>query len=232
MLANLFKIICIIIVLFLALAGFQAFQIFFYTKKFSYNMKPFQKINPESKYKVLFAGDSTCVGTGASDNSLSTAGWFSRDFPQASIENHSQNGLRLKGMIGILSQLKGKHYNLAVLQIGANDIMNLTSFKDIERDEHEALQLAKQISEKVIILHSGDIGKAPLFHWPFTWIYTWRTLKVREIYKKSQDERASYVDIYQLEKSIKNKQNNYSPDRLHLNGQGYHTWYSFIKIKL
>jgi lysophospholipase L1-like esterase len=232
MFANFFKILCIIIVFFLVLAGFQAFQIFIYSKKVNYHTQPFQKINPQSKFRVLFAGDSTCVGAGASDNSLSTAGWFSRDFPQASIENYSQIGLRLKGLIGILSQLKGKHYNLAVLQIGANDIMNFTSFKDIERDEKEALQLAKQISGKIIILHSGDIGKAPLFHWPLTWILTWRTLKVREIYKKSQDPKVSYVDIYQLEKSIKNKKYNYSPDHLHLNGQGYHVWYSFIKTKL
>jgi lysophospholipase L1-like esterase len=210
----------------------QLVTIIHFSKKVSSHTLPFQKTNPTSTYKVLFAGDSTAVGTGTSNNTKSTAGWFSQDYPDASIENHSYNGMKLKGMIDVLTALKGRHFDLAVLQIGANDILYFTSLKSIQERQKEVLALSKQIADKVIILHSGDLGKAPLFFWPFTQIYTWRTMKVREIYQANEDAKVGYVDIYSLEESIKDKLKMYAPDNLHLNDEGYHIWYDFIKTKM
>ena len=226
------KIFSFVVILMLLFAGVQYLTIANYSGKVPLTILPFQKIDPQAKYKVLFGGDSTAVGTGASNNIYSTAGWFSRDFPDASIENCSKNGLRLKGLVEILSGMKDKHYDLIVLQIGANDIIYLTSLKDIEEREHAVLKLAKGMADKVVILHSGDIGEVRMFYWPLTALYTWRTLKVRDIYRKSQDDRVAYVDIYELEKPVKNLPGIYAPDHLHLSDKGYHNWYNFIKTKL
>ncbi len=212
------KIIGFILVVFLLLTSYQIAKIVYSTKKVNLNIHPFQKFNASAKYKVLFAGDSTAVGIGASDNTLSTAGWFSRENPKAHIENYSQNGLRLKGLIEILSHLEDKRYDLAILQIGANDIINFTNLKKVDEQERTVLDMTKKIAKKVIILHSGDIGKAPLFNWPFTWIYTWRSLKVRDIYKKNQDDQVKYVDIYGLEKPDQDLRDNYAADNLGVAG--------------
>jgi lysophospholipase L1-like esterase len=226
-----FKITLAVFVLALIVIGIQLVKIYLCTKEVNYDLQPWQHVRPGADFKVLFAGDSTAVGTGLVDNSQSTSGLFSRDFPQADVENHSYNGLRLKGLEGILNTLQDKKFDLAVLQIGANDILHLTPMTEIREDQRHVLDLTKHIARKVIILHSGDAGEAPLFIWPFTWIYTWRSLKVREIYMASQDDRVSYIDIYTLNKQSDLSQI-YAKDRLHLNTKGYALWYSYIKIQL
>lgn len=196
-----------------------------------YDLKPWQQIRPHSNFKVLFAGDSTAVGTGLEDNSLSTSGLFSRDFPQADVENYSHNGLRLKGLGNILKTLQGKSFDLAVLQIGANDILDFTPMAEIKNDQNRVLELTKNIASKILILHSGDIGQAPMLIFPFNWICTWRSLKVRHIYIDSQDNRVAYLDILTLNKSSDLSQC-YAEDHLHLNRKGYALWYYYIKNRL
>ena len=225
------KIFFSVVLIALFLLGFQIGKIYFSSKKVNYHLQPWQKINPDANFKVLFAGDSTAVGTGLTDNSKSTAGYFSHDFPQADVENHSRNGLRLKGLIDILKDLQNKEFDLAILQIGGNDILDFTPFEEIRNDEGRVLHLAKHIAQKIIILHSGNIGEAPLLIWPFTWIYTYRSLKVREIYQASQDTRVSYIDIYQNNQG-RDLSSGYAKDYLHLNERGYALWYSYIKNQL
>ena len=200
-------------------------------KKGNADIKPWQGIKPDAKFKVLFAGDSTAVGTGLEDNSLSTAGLFSRDFPDAGLENYSQNGLRLKGLVDILKTIQHKKFDLAVLQIGANDILFFTPMRQIRQDHERVIDMAKHIAKKILILHSGDIGEAPLFIWPFSSILTWRTLKVRGIYMGRQDARVSYLDIYTLNKDH-DYTDCYARDHLHLNQKGYAIWYGLIKDQL
>jgi len=220
--------ILLVFVLPVIVIGIQLARIYFCTREVNYGLQPWQHIDPGAKYKVLFAGDSTAVGTGLVDNSQSTSGLFSRDFPEADVENHSRNGLRLKGLADILNTLQDKEFDLAVLQIGANDILDFTPMAQIQDDQRHVLDLTKHIAKKIIILHSGDIGQAPMLIWPFTLIYTWRSLKVREIYIASQDDRVSYVDIYAFNKG-RDLSQGYSNDRLHLNKEGYALWYSYIK---
>jgi len=227
-----FKIVMIIVLVVLIFITIQVGTISYFAKKVTQTIEPFEKLDPQAPLKVLFIGDSTAVGTGASTNLHSTSGWFSQDFPEASIENYSRNGMQLKKLVDILSQVKGRHFDLAVVQIGANDIVYLTNLKDIETRQREVIRLTKEIADQVIILHSGDIGDAPLFFWPLTKLYSWRSYKVREIYQKSEDERVSYVNIIELEKSVKNSRELYAADNFHLNDEGWRTWYQFIKMEI
>ncbi len=227
------KLIILFTIVFLIWGVFQFISIQLYAGKVDYGIQPWQQHNPSAKMKVLFAGDSTAVGIGATDNTMSTSGWFSKDFPDAHVENHSRSGLRLGGLIVILSDLQGKKFDIAILQIGANDIIRFTPFMEIENNLQQVLRLTRQIAKRIIILHSGDIGEVRIFLWPLDWIYTQRTLKMRDIYRAaSRNADISYVDIYTLNKKIKNIQQKYAKDNFHLNDQGYSMWYTYIKSKL
>ncbi len=223
-----FKIIAVVVILALLLVGLPLARVYMLAQRVDYTKQPWQHIEPKANYRVLFAGDSTAVGTGLEDTAQSTAGLFSRDYPQAHLENHSRNGMRLKDLKAILHTLQDKQFDLAVLQIGANDIINFTPLNDIRRQQQEVLYLTIQIAKHVIILHSGNIGEAPIMLWPWTLIYLDRSLKVRDIYMDSQDEQISYIDIYTLNKG-KNLEHVYAKDGLHLNTEGYAMWYSYIK---
>jgi len=229
----LIKLTILFTIVFLIWGVFQFITIQLYAGKVDYGIQPWQQHNPSAKMKVLFAGDSTAVGIGATDNTMSTSGWFSKEFPDAHVENHSRSGLRLGGLIVILSDLQGKKFDIAILQIGANDIIRFTPFMEIENNLQQVLRLTRQIAKRIIILHSGDIGEVRIFLWPLNWIYTQRTLKMREIYQAaSRNADISYVDIYTLNKKIKNIQQKYAKDNFHLNDQGYSMWYTYIKSKL
>jgi len=225
------RVLLIVIAFFLMLSLIQFAKIRHAIEVGNYPLEPWQQIKTNASYKVLFAGDSTAVGTGLLDNSKSTSGLLSHDYPNIDLENYSHNGLRLRGLAKTLKTIPDKKFDLAVLQIGANDIIFLTPMNQIKGDLKDVLKLAKHMAKKIIILHSGDVGESPLFIWPFKWIYTWRSLKVRDFYRQSQDSQVSYLDIYTLNQG-RNYNGCYARDSLHLNEHGYAIWYGFIKNQL
>ncbi len=211
----------------------QAISIVINSKQVDYHIQPFEKKLAGAKLKALFLGDSTVVGSGSELSKFSTAGWFSQDFPDASVENISQNGLKLKGLLAKLPLIKENHYNIVVVQIGANDIIRFTPYADINRDVHKLLSFLKARADQVVFLHSGDIGHARIFVWPFNRLITHRSYGVRRIYQKAAlDTKTHYVDLISMEKAgdfSKNPDKYYASDHFHLSGEGYHFWYQAIR---
>jgi lysophospholipase L1-like esterase len=201
----------------MSLCGCQIARIASLTKKVSYTQTPFEQNKPNSGLKILFLGDSTAVGTGAQSNE-SVAGWFAQDYPEADIRNISHNGEKLAGLIDTFPASK-EHYNLVVLQIGANDIMRLTLLKNVRKNLAIAIDRAKAISDHVIMLHSADVGLAPIFVWPLKEIYGSRSRAVRKIYIEMAHEKGvMYVDLFRDKEDdlfLKDIKKYYSPDLLH-----------------
>lgn len=220
-----------VVLLFLA----QFLRIAVFVSKGIYELKPYQQYKAEAPLKILCLGDSTGVGTGVDDNRQSIAGLFGRDFPQASIVNDSYNGRRLGHLVKEFRLKPREHYNLVLIQIGGNDILKFTAYSDVRRDLAAVLQSASQAADHVVILHTGDVGRAKVFIWPFTWLMTQRTLKVRDIYiEESARAGAVYIDLY---RNLKNdpvilSASYYGPDRLHLSSVGYRIWYDQIRLGL
>ncbi len=208
-------------------------KIFLLSRGMDYSARPFERIRDNAALKILFLGDSTAVGIGSATPQTSIAGWFSRDFPEASIENIGQTGLRLAGLRKKLDLIQRNDYDIIILQIGANDIMRLTSLTNIHRDLRFILEFVRKKTKQVVILHSGDIGTAPMFIWPVSWILSKRSYAVRRIYQKAvQDTGALYVDLIDLstDRVFTNDQSKYyASDRLHLSGDGYRVWYEAIR---
>ncbi len=211
----------------------QAVLIFISVKTMDYNAyRPFEQIRPNASFHVLFAGDSTVVGIGAATPQESTAGWFSKEFPNASIHNISRNGWKIDDLIKALEKDTAL-YDVIVLQIGANDIIRLTPMPSIAKGVRTLLTLAKQKSPRTIILHSGKVGTAPMFIWPLSWIFTERSYQTRHIYQQAALELgADYVDLIGMNVDqlyLRNQKDYYAPDHLHLSSQGYRIWYNAIR---
>ncbi len=64
------------------------------SRKLINKTKNYSHFDDTNKLKVLFVGDSTGVGVGASNNKDSLAGRFSRDNPKWNIVNKSISGRR------------------------------------------------------------------------------------------------------------------------------------------
>jgi lysophospholipase L1-like esterase len=227
-LLSLFVISFIILLLF----AFQIGKIYYYGHKISYVNIPFEQIKPDADLKILFMGDSTAVGTGAGSKG-STAAWFAEAYPNSQIRNISKNGWRLKDLLEHFSPEKEEKVDLIVIQIGANDIIKFTKYKTIAEELSTLIQKAKRLSPNIVVLHSGNVGLAPIFSWPFTAIYTERSKKVRSIYKDlAPKEGFVYVDLFQNRKDdiLSNDTNRYYAfDYLHLSNEGYKIWFNAIQ---
>ncbi len=119
-----------------------------------------------------------------------------------------------------------------MIQIGANDILWFTNLISIEKDLSIVIARAQAVADHVVLLHSGNIGLSPIFIWPFSWIYTQRSLAVRALCMRSE---AIYVDLFRERKDdlfFKDIPRYYAPDLLHPSGSGYHWWYERIRETL
>jgi len=228
------KIIVLICVLpVVAVVLYQVILIFIYGSKTAYDNKPFVREMPNARLHFLFLGDSTAVGTGTKDGVGSVAGWFAQDFPDADIENYGINGNRLAPLLRNFYPGNRKNFDLVVIQIGANDIIKLTSYQRIEENITEVARKAKELSKNVIILHSGRVGLAPIFVWPLSKILTNRAAHVRDIYMRvAQKTGVHYVDLFidrDKDPFLKDINKYYSPDHFHPSEYGYRWWYERLR---
>lgn len=186
-----------------------------------------------NKY-ILVAGDSTAAGVGANNPQETIAGRLGKEFPNADITNLGVSGDKLSELLSILKSLEQRHFDLIVLQIGSNDITHFTSSEKIRNEIGQILAICDKLSYKTILLTSGNIGNAHVFHWPLTWLFTARTLQLRSIFmeESAKHPQVSYIDLYTdrendpFEKDIKKY---YAPDLFHLTGEGYGVWYEHIQ---
>lgn len=186
--------------------------------------------------RVLVVGDSLAAGVGASTPSHSIAGLLSQDFPFADITNFSVSGSKIKDVLKTLQSSKDLGYDLILIQVGGNDVVQFTPIETATSDMDELLKIAKTKSSKVIFYTSGSVGFAPIFMPPVSWIYTYRTTKLYSALKKAADDNSvTYVDLLYTKENdpFKNDVDEYyANDYFHVSDAGYKFWYEKIKPHL
>lgn len=184
--------------------------------------------------RILVAGDSTAYGTGASQSIDSIAGRLGEDFLSYEIENIAKNGLTLAGLHEKLKTLPPSDpYELMLIQIGGNDILQKTDPKLIEAALAEIIVLAKLRSKHVVVMSSGNVGGAPAFApygSPLSLAYEAQTRTVRDIFiRVAQAEGALYIDLFREPEDdvfIKEPKRYMAFDGLHPSSEGYAVWYN------
>ena len=195
---------------------------------------PFERLISDASQKILVLGDSTAVGTGCENSELSTAGRLAMLYPQASVRNLAVNGLRLEGLRKMLDAFETKeHFALILVQIGANDIIRFTDMDRIKNDAAYVFERLSQHTDKLVVLHSGDVGKATFFPFYIRPFLSDRSARMRQIYLLlTNTYNAKYVDLMNSpsDKLLSDTPRlYYAADKLHLNGAGYGLWFSEIK---
>jgi len=190
---------------------------------------PFESIKPDARSRVLVIGDSTGVGTGSATPAESVAGRIARDFPGTEIVNRARNGARVKDVLAQLADSGGGVYDVILLQIGGNDILRFTPLEELRAPIAEVLRSASGKARRVIFISTGNVGLAPAFFPPLSWIYTWRTRSVRALFMEmARDQGVQYIDLFRergQDLFLENPAMFYAPDLLHPSGEGYGVWY-------
>lgn len=193
--------------------------------------KPFERTQEDAELRVLFVGDSTVVGTGASAPEFSTAGQFATKYPMASVENLGVNGMKLAEVVPRLAAAQHDHYDLIVMQAGGNDIMFWSDLEEVEQQVPEIVQELQVRADAVVLLHSGNVGATraiPHGLGAFGY-YERRTLRMRALYQQQAEthENVFYVDLFipRGEEGSWNSNDYYAADLFHPSDKGYASWF-------
>lgn len=196
---------------------------------------PYERTAPLETERVLFIGDSTGVGVGATRPEDTLAGRTGQDHPNWTIENLSVSGRKTAELIPVLTELGGQ-YDRVILQIGGNDITYFSDTDQLASDIALVLAEAKRLSAHVILLTSGNVGNAPILPRPLAFLWHRRTLQVRDIFMRASEEvGVTYVDLYREKRTdpfFLEPYRYHAIDLFHPSSDGYGLWYEELKKSL
>lgn len=193
----------------------------------------YERVLPEAPTQILLAGDSVIFGVGASQPETSIAGLFGRDFPEVSVNNIGVSGAETDGLVSQLESVKGQHFSLVVIIIGANDVVHFANLKTSASNLDRALTLATALSERVVLMPEGNMGNPPLFPRLAEYVLTPRSRKFRTSAKEiAKTHDILYVDVFFEQRDDpwrKRPTDYYAGDLFHPADPGYADWYRAIR---
>lgn len=191
---------------------------------------PYTQDGTDKTLHVL--GDSTGYGTGVRDAKDSIAGRIGQDYPILRITNDSVNGRTIGELVSVVENLSGR-YDVILLQIGGNDVIQSRSASDVERELATIFSKLKTHTDHIIMMSSGNVGGATIFDETKAKQMQQQTLLLREVFMKTSAENGvSYVDLYVAPKEdlfILESERYLAMDGLHPSAAGYGLWYEKLR---
>jgi len=193
--------------------------------------EPFQHDPASPVGSLLVVGDSTAVGTGASRGENSVAGLIARDHPRLRIVNRAEDGARFED---IARQLDGsERYDMVLIMGGANDVLRFTRQTPWHDSMELAVRRAAARAGTVIVMPSGNVGNAPFFYPPASWLMTQRARTLHAMASEiALGQGAVYVNLYrerQDDPFAQEPERMNASDHLHPSDDGYAHWYGELR---
>lgn len=202
-------------------------------KEIAQASRPFELKNPAATHRILVVGDSTGVGTGAARPEESVAGRIAGEFPGVEIVNLSRNGAKLRDTLSQLESVADSRFDVVLVQAGGNDILGFTDLGELRDTTRQVLQSAREKGDSVFFISTGNVGLAPAFFPPISWVLTARTREARAIFLDlSKELGVQYVDLFREKGNeifLGDPDRFYTPDYLHPSSEGYRVWYEELK---
>ncbi len=194
--------------------------------------QPYEQAGTSEGPYILIIGDSTGYGTGVTHKEHSVAGRLGTEYPNASIENQSINGQTIADAIKRFAPER-QQYDLVLLQLGGNDILQKRSLEMVEEDVKALLKLLAGVTSEVVMISAGNVGAAPAF--TGNEAATYETLS-REYHAKlmtimSENPRFTYISLFderEVDPFVAEPNRYLASDGLHPSGEGYGLWYQKV----
>jgi lysophospholipase L1-like esterase len=189
--------------------------------------EPLQQIVHTPQARLLVVGDSTAVGTGASWAQGSVAGQLAARFPHLHIENRARDGATLADMLAQLDA-PSPRVDIILVQAGGNDVMRGRSMRAVRRDVDAVTRRATALADLVILMPPGNVGNAPFFFRPLSWLATARARELHEAARTAaQRHGASYVNLFRerAQDPFSRDADLNARDGLHPSHAGYRLWF-------
>jgi lysophospholipase L1-like esterase len=169
--------------------------------------------------RVLVVGDSTGVGTGAARPEDSIAGLLGADFAHVAIVNRARNGARTLDVLLQLAEAGDDRYDLVLVHAGGNDVLRRTPLRALAPQVEALMQLARRLSDHVVVTTTPNVGLVPLFAPPVSWWLTRRSQRVCALFDAAAKRHgACYVDFFHTRATdpfSREPHRYFAPDLLH-----------------
>jgi lysophospholipase L1-like esterase len=183
---------------------------------------------------LLVLGDSTGYGTGATDGRFSVPGRIGSDY-QVSIRNQSVNGRTIGELLEDTERFTGE-YEVILLMIGANDIIQRRDLKMVEAELRTLVERLSNHTDHLLMISSGNVGGAVRYNETESDSYTELTRRFRAAYNAvGETSPLTYVDLFEEptdDMFIKDPDRYTAIDGLHPTDHGYELWYQKLKPTL
>lgn len=189
--------------------------------------QPLQRVPAQSALRLLIIGDSTAVGTGATAPQASLAGLLAEHFARLQIDNRSRDGAQFAEL---LQQLDGdERYDMVLLMAGGNDVVRLRGLEALQDDIDRVTQRARQRADLVVLMPAGNVGNAPFFFAPASWLMTWRSRRLHVFASEAAARHgAVFVNLFResADDPFVQRPELNAADGLHPSDAGYRVWFS------
>jgi lysophospholipase L1-like esterase len=197
--------------------------------------EPFQASPPGATATLLIVGDSTAVGTGASSPAASLAGLISRDHPQLTIVNRAKDGARFADIARQIEAAGRERIDAILILGGGNDVIRLTAGEVLAYEVERATALAHARAGIVVLMPSGNVGSAPFFYPPWSWLMTARSRHLHAVVREAAASHgALYVNLFKEKADdpfARRPDELNAKDGLHPSDAGYRLWYDELKAQ-
>lgn len=99
------------------------------------------------------------------------------------IDNRARDGATFAGLP---AQLDGdERLDMMLVMAGGNDVVRLRGLEAMRSDVERVTHPARQRAELVVLAPFGNVGNAPFFFAPVSWLMTWRSRRPHAFVSKT-----------------------------------------------
>lgn len=192
--------------------------------------EPLSQRPSQPALRMLIVGDSTAVGTGASSPQTSLAGLIARQHPRLLIDNRGQDGARLADVVDQLAM--DENFDVVLVLAGGNDVIGMRPRDAMRVDIERVADAAAARAPLVVLMPSGNVGNAPFFFPPLSWLMTRRSRALHDFVASAALRSGFvYVDLFRIRSNdpfVADRSLNAS-DGLHPSDAGYRHWWGELQ---
>lgn len=176
---------------------------------------------------LLVVGDSTAVGTGAATPAESMVGLIGQAHPDWRIDNRAVNGARFADVVAQL-QAAPPGYDLVLVLAGGNDVIRFTGQEALRSQLEQTATLAQQRGRAVVLMPPGNVGHAPFFLPPVSWLMGEGSQRLHAMVQEvAAAHKVRYVRLLKPKASdpfVAQSGTLHAADGLHPSSAGYQQW--------
>lgn len=193
--------------------------------------EPLQRPVSDAKARLLIVGDSTAVGTGASVPQNSLAGLLAQAFPHLHIANRGRDGATFAELPRQLDAEGDARFDTVLILAGGNDVIRLRDLDAVGHEIDRVIRLAGERADQVVVMPAGNVGNAPLFYPPLSWLMTSRSRRLHALVGEAASRHgAIYIKLFKEreEDPFAQRPELNARDGLHPSDPGYRIWFDTL----